>query len=95
MQEGLKARGFHVTRLNTYSTLPVERLDKRQLAEAKKAQVIAVASPSALKAWVHFVGSGAADGFAYACIGEFWVQQETGLLVHDWHWSYGYKSDFR
>lgn len=68
LQEGLLARGFEVIRLNTYDTLPVKTLDPNALEQAKKAAVVAVASPSAVKAWVGFVGD-AANDIAVACIG--------------------------
>lgn len=69
-QEGLKERGFSVTRLNTYDTLPVKRIDPQDLALAKRAGVVAVASPSAIKSWVHFVGQQHSSRMAIACIGE-------------------------
>ena len=69
LQEGLLARGFVVDRLNTYDTLPVTTLDARELELAKEAAVVAVASPSAVKAWVHFVGKEVAGRVSVACIG--------------------------
>lgn len=69
LQEGLLARGFVVERLNTYDTLPVTSLDEEQLAVAKEAEVVAVASPSAVRAWVQFVGEETAKKVAVACIG--------------------------
>ena len=69
LQEGLLARGFLVYRLNTYDTLPVTALDEDQLKIAREASVVAVASPSAVKAWVGFVGETAAAAVVVACIG--------------------------
>jgi uroporphyrinogen-III synthase len=69
LQEGLAARGFAVRRLNTYDTLPVQALDPGELALARGAAVVAVASPSAVRAWVQFAGEGAAARVAVACIG--------------------------
>jgi uroporphyrinogen-III synthase len=69
LQEGLVARGFQVTRLNTYDTLPVTTLEPEQLAVATTAQVVAVASPSAVRAWVGFVGEETAARMPVACIG--------------------------
>ncbi|KAL5982410.1 hypothetical protein ACLOJK_016481 [Asimina triloba] len=48
-EEGLSDRGFEVTRLNTYSTVPVCNVDQTLLKEALSAQVLAVASPSAVR----------------------------------------------
>uniref|UniRef100_A0A453IYC6 Uroporphyrinogen-III synthase n=1 Tax=Aegilops tauschii subsp. strangulata TaxID=200361 RepID=A0A453IYC6_AEGTS len=49
IQNGLSARGFEVTRLNTYSTVPVHDVDPQILKLALSAPVVAVASPSALR----------------------------------------------
>ncbi len=48
-QDGLAARGFHVTRLNTYNTVAVTTVDVDSLELAKRARVVAIASPSAVK----------------------------------------------
>lgn len=69
LQAGLAARGFDVLRLNTYDTLPVEALDPGALAAARRAAVVAVASPSAVRAWVCFAGPEAAARVAVAAIG--------------------------
>ena len=61
LQEGLSARGFEVDRLNTYTTLPVPRgdLPAGAVAAARRAAVVALASPSAVKAWLEVIaGSG-------------------------------------
>jgi len=48
-QDGLAARGFTVTRLNTYNTVAVTTVDSDSLELAKRARVVAIASPSAVK----------------------------------------------
>ncbi len=69
MQAGLAERGFEVLRLNTYDTLPVESLPADVLATARQADVVAFASPSAVKAWHKLSGPRGDDGPAIACIG--------------------------
>lgn len=69
LQEGLERRGFRVLRLNTYNTVTVKAVDAETLEEAKRAQVVAIASPSALKAWVEHVGQARAAEMTIACIG--------------------------
>jgi uroporphyrinogen-III synthase len=74
LQAGLESRGcFAVTRLNTYDTLPVEvgELGEVDLARARAAAVVALASPSAVRAWIAAVGGvgPAASGPAVAAIG--------------------------
>ena len=69
LQAGLSARGFAVERLNTYNTVPVQSLPAADLATATAAQVVAFASPSAVKAWLECAGSQAAADMAIACIG--------------------------
>lgn len=69
LQEGLQARGFDVVRLNTYDTIPVKVLEPEVLQRAQMADVIAIASPSAVKAWVGFAGIEVARRQAVACIG--------------------------
>lgn len=49
LQSGLERRGFQVMRLNTYDTVPVTTLDGAALAAAKRAAVVTVGSPSAIK----------------------------------------------
>ncbi|KAL6867255.1 hypothetical protein ACP4OV_015279 [Aristida adscensionis] len=71
IQDGLSDRGFEVTRLNTYTTwlVPVQDVEPLTLKLALSAPVVAVASPSALKAWLNLVS---ADNWnnSIACIGE-------------------------
>ncbi|KAL4447907.1 hypothetical protein ABPG75_005126 [Micractinium tetrahymenae] len=69
LQSGLTARGFEVVRLTTYDTVPVTSLDANKLAAAKKAAVVTVGSPSAIKAWVQIVGEEATRRMHIACIG--------------------------
>jgi uroporphyrinogen-III synthase len=80
LQAGLAARGFAVTRLATYDTLPVPTgdLERGALAAARTAAVVALASPSAVRAWVAAVGGleAAAAGPAVAAIGS-----TTGLAA--------------
>lgn len=49
LQSGLEARGFQMTRLNTYDTVAVSTVDPERLQLAKQARVVAIASPSAVK----------------------------------------------
>jgi hypothetical protein len=69
MQEGLEQRGFTVSRLNTYNTVPVESLSPADLDAARSASVAAFASPSAVKSWLALVGDLNAVDVAIACIG--------------------------
>lgn len=69
LQKGLEGRGCLVTRLNTYNTVPVSGLDAGAREAAKAAGVVAIASPSAVNAWVELVGSQAEADVAFACIG--------------------------
>ncbi|OUZ99817.1 Tetrapyrrole biosynthesis [Macleaya cordata] len=66
IEEGLTDRGFEVTRLNTYSTVPVHDVDQMVLAQALSAPVVAVASP----AWVNLISEVESWDNAVACIGE-------------------------
>lgn len=70
IEECLSGRGFQVTRLNTYTTVPVCQVDPSILEQALAAPVIAVASPSALKAWIELIPSSEQWNNAVACIGE-------------------------
>ncbi|KAL2895172.1 Uroporphyrinogen-III synthase chloroplastic [Bienertia sinuspersici] len=76
VEEGLSTRGFDVTRLNTYSTVAVQHVDPLLLEKALAAPVIAVASPSAVRAWVKVSSSVRQLNNAVACIGE-----TTGLAA--------------
>ncbi|RVX14951.1 Uroporphyrinogen-III synthase, chloroplastic [Vitis vinifera] len=74
IEEGLSSRGFEVTRLNTYTTLigqvPVNDVDEMVFKQALSAPVVAVASPSAVRAWVNLLSESERWGNAVACIGE-------------------------
>ncbi|CAI9116591.1 OLC1v1017782C4 [Oldenlandia corymbosa var. corymbosa] len=70
IEEGLSERGFDVTRLNTYTTVPVQHVDEKILKRALSMPVVAVASPSALRAWVNLVPELERWNYAVACIGE-------------------------
>eukprot|EP01018_Ginkgo_biloba_P005846 Gb_09233 [translate_table: standard] len=70
IEQGLSERGFQVTRLNTYSTVPVRELDQAALAEAVSVPVVAVASPSAVRSWANVISSFERWDGAVACIGE-------------------------
>ncbi|PIA46387.1 hypothetical protein AQUCO_01500132v1 [Aquilegia coerulea] len=70
IEEGLANRGFEVTRLNTYSTVPVHDVNTMVLVEALSVPVVAVASPSAVRAWVSLLPEAEGWDHAVACIGE-------------------------
>ncbi|KAF8687432.1 hypothetical protein HU200_043124 [Digitaria exilis] len=70
IQDGLSERGFDVTRLNTYTTVPVEDVEPLTLNLAISAPVIAVASPSALRAWLKLISKVGNRNNSIACIGE-------------------------
>ncbi|KAL3628259.1 hypothetical protein CASFOL_027305 [Castilleja foliolosa] len=83
IQEGLTKRGFEVTRLNTYTTVSVDisdlmspngelasHVDEMVLEQALSAPVIALASPSAIRAWISLIPEPQKWGKAVACIGE-------------------------
>ncbi|KAH6764352.1 uroporphyrinogen-III synthase family protein [Perilla frutescens var. frutescens] len=70
IEEGLANRGFEVMRLNTYTTEPVSHVDQMVLDLALAVPVIAVASPSAIRAWVSLIPEGQQWDNAVACIGE-------------------------
>lgn len=69
-EEGLSRRGFEVTRLNTYTTVPVPHVDLTVLEQALSAPVVAVASPSAIRAWVNLTSESEHWDNAVACIGK-------------------------
>ncbi|KAL6782796.1 UROS1 [Auxenochlorella protothecoides x Auxenochlorella symbiontica] len=70
LQSLLEARGFSVTRLNTYDTLPVDQLTEEGLHQAQQAALVAIASPSAIRSWVELIGQETAQRIPVACIGE-------------------------
>ncbi|GER53722.1 uroporphyrinogen-III synthase family protein [Striga asiatica] len=69
IEEGLTKRGFEVTRLNTYTTELVNHVDEIVLEQALLAPVIAVASPSAIRAWISLIPEPQRWDNAVACIG--------------------------
>ncbi|ONK64474.1 uncharacterized protein A4U43_C07F26450 [Asparagus officinalis] len=70
LEEGLSNRGFEVTRLNTYNTVAIQDIDEMVLQEAFCVPVVAVASPSALRAWVNLIPKSENWDKSVACIGE-------------------------
>ncbi|PUZ47829.1 hypothetical protein GQ55_7G197500 [Panicum hallii var. hallii] len=70
IQDGLSERGFDVMRLNTYTTVPVEDVEPLTLNLAISAPVVAVASPSALRAWLKLISKVDNWNNSIACIGE-------------------------
>ncbi|XP_024969472.1 uroporphyrinogen-III synthase, chloroplastic isoform X1 [Cynara cardunculus var. scolymus] len=70
IEEGLSKRGFQITRLNTYTTEPVQHVDQMILQQALSASVVAVASPSAVRAWVNLLPEPENWSGSVACIGE-------------------------
>ncbi|VFQ86888.1 unnamed protein product [Cuscuta campestris] len=70
IEEGLSKRGFAVTRLNTYNTVPVQHVDMDLLRVALCTPVVAVASPSAIHTWANLIPPAEKQGNAIACIGE-------------------------
>ncbi|XP_017981286.1 PREDICTED: uroporphyrinogen-III synthase, chloroplastic isoform X3 [Theobroma cacao] len=68
--EGLSSRGFQVMRLNTYTTVLVDHVDQIVLEKALSVPVVAVASPSAVQAWVNLISKPDSWSNSVACIGE-------------------------
>jgi len=56
LETGLSERGFTVTRLNTYTTIPAP-WSKHQLETARQADIVTFASPSTIKVWADRVGT--------------------------------------
>lgn len=69
LQDGLERRDFRVLRLNTYNTVTVKSVEAQTLEQARQAKVVAIASPSALKAWVQHVGQPVTSQMTIAAIG--------------------------
>lgn len=67
LQIGLEARGFAVTRLNTYDTVTAV-WNEQEKAAAETCQIVCLASPSALKGWLK--NSNDNRSVLAACIGE-------------------------
>ena len=69
LQNGLEGRGFYVTRLNTYDTVPAS-WNSDQMSLAQSATVACFASPSAVKAWLKNTSAFEKSRALAACIGE-------------------------
>jgi len=65
IEEGLRARGMAVRRLDTYTTIPAH-WDSADSERAAAAQLVTFASPSAVRVWAERVGTTAVA----VCIGE-------------------------
>ncbi|CAH2060795.1 unnamed protein product [Thlaspi arvense] len=86
LEEGLSRRGFEVLRLNTYTTVPVQSVDAMLLQQALSAPVLAVASPSAVRAWMNLIQNAEQWGNYVACIGETTASAARRLgLKHVYH----------
>ncbi|KAJ6872258.1 hypothetical protein NC651_031381 [Populus alba x Populus x berolinensis] len=70
IEQGLYNRGFEVVRLNTYTTVPVGHVDEMVLKLAISAPVVAVASPSSVRAWANLIPESEEWNNSVACIGE-------------------------
>lgn len=79
LQDSLVKRDFRVVRLNTYNTVTVKSLEADTLVQAKQAKVVAIASPSALRAWVEHVGQPVASQMTIAAIGSTSANAATKL----------------
>jgi uroporphyrinogen-III synthase len=78
LENGLKARGFEVTRLNTYDTVTANWSDEQKKA-AKRVKVACFASPSSINGWLHNTGNN--KNIVAACIGETSAQ---ACREHGW-----------
>lgn len=67
LEQGLQARGFHVTRLNTYDTVTAEWNDEQRKV-SETCRIVCFASPSAIKGWLH--NTQQRTNLVAACIGE-------------------------
>lgn len=81
MQNGLKERGYEVTRLDTYDTVGATWSAADEKA-AKEAGIVTLASPSAVKTWAERVGVSQIA----ACIGETSAEacREAGFAKVFW-----------
>mmetsp|Transcript_93884 Transcript_93884/g.265205 ORF Transcript_93884/g.265205 Transcript_93884/m.265205 type:complete len:344 (+) Transcript_93884:46-1077(+) len=66
LQNGLRARGFVLERLNSYVTRGVQELGAEDVALMEEVAIATFGSPSAVKAWAHHCRRGQAVA---ACIG--------------------------
>jgi uroporphyrinogen-III synthase len=67
LQNGLQARGFEVTRLNTYDTV-TSTWEPSQVELANQCAIACFASPSSIKGWLENTGEN--KSVLCACIGE-------------------------
>ncbi|XP_020100930.1 uroporphyrinogen-III synthase, chloroplastic [Ananas comosus] len=79
IEGGLSDRGFEVTRLNTYNTVPVQEVHPVLLKQALSAPVVAVASPSAIRAWANLIPESENWDNSVACIGETTASAAKGI----------------
>lgn len=82
LQNGLKARGFAVTRLNTYDTVTATWTEE-QREQAKRVNIVCFASPSSIKGWLlntnnnkDVVAACIGETSATACRGHSWVESQ-------------------
>lgn len=78
LQNGLEARGFEVTRLNTYDTVTAN-WSLEQKEAAKRVKIACFASPSSIKGWLQNTENN--NSVVAACIGETSYKACKG---HDW-----------
>lgn len=81
LADGLKGRGFEVTRLNTYDTIMSDWTDTQKQA-AKQCKIVCFASPSSVKGWLN--NSGNNKTALAACIG-----QTSADACYDLGWDKG------
>lgn len=80
LQNGLEERGFTVTRLNTYDTVPAS-WSSDQISLAQSAKVACFASPSAVKAWLKNTANLDTPRALASCIGE---TSATACRKNEW-----------
>ena len=78
LQSGLEARGFGVTRLNTYDTVTANWSNK-QKEDARNVKIACFASPSSIKGWLQNTDNN--NSVVAACIGETSYKACKG---HNW-----------
>lgn len=79
LQSGLEARGFKVTRLNTYDTVTASWTESQKNL-AKRVKVVCFASPSSIKGWL--LNTNDNKDVIAACIGE---TSATACRAHSWN----------
>lgn len=78
LEDGLKARGVEVTRLNTYDTVTAN-WSESQKKSSQEVKVVCFASPSSIKGWLENTNDNKA--VIAACIGE---TSATACRKHGW-----------